>query len=190
MTTTFECPPIEYAINEVFARNSCNSIFGACGFSISLVALQAGISMSTGQPFFVWEVPKPLTTVIIDGEMGLALLGPIALDNLYFVSSDDMETQAGKPINITDRETQVGLERYLSRIGAKVVIFDNLSSLCGGVDENANQDQHAYLSWFDRLRSLDYTVIFTDHKGKDSKRQGPRGASKKEDFVHTSIEIS
>ena len=193
MATTL--PPIEYAVEGVLPENSLGLLSAPRGVGKSWFVLQLGISLSTGKPFFVWEVPQRFRTVIIDGEMGLALLRerleilhPGRLNNLYFVSSDDF-FKAGKPMNITDMETQVGLERYFSRIGTKVVIFDNLSSLCGGVDENANQDQHAYLSWFNRLRFLGLTVIFVDHKGKDSKRQGPRGASKKEDFVHVSIEL-
>ena len=189
-------PPVEYAVNGVFARNSCNGILGSHDSSLSWVVLQAGISMSTGQSFFGWKVPKPLTTVIIEGERGLVflkqrveMLHPDPLDNLYFVTADDF-LKAGKPINIMEMETQTELERYFSLMGAKVLIFDNPSYLCGEMDENANQDEQVYWAWFSRMRILGYTVIFVDHQGKNGGRLGRRGASKKEDFAHTLIEIS
>jgi RecA-family ATPase len=190
-----DLPSIEYAVKGIFPENSLGLLSAPRGVGKSWFVLELAISLSTGRPFFVWEVPQRFRTVIIDGEMGLALIKerltlrhPARLNNLYFVTSDDF-FKAGKTMNITDMETQAGLEQYFSHIKAKVLIFDNLSSLCGGLDENTNQDQHAYLSWFGRLRFLGYTVIFVDHKGKDAKRQGPRGASKKEDFVHISIEL-
>ncbi|CDH47671.1 hypothetical protein BN874_890001 [Candidatus Contendobacter odensis Run_B_J11] len=90
---------------------------------------------------------------------------------------------------LVDTEVQDGLERYFKKVGAEVVIFDNLSSLCNGIDENSSLDQEKYLVWFKKLRIKGLVVLYVDHKGKDARRTGPRGASKKEDWVSTSMDL-
>lgn len=99
----------------------------------------------------IWRFLKKSTVAIVDGEMGLSMLQHRyrlrfsgKQKNLYILSHDQFE-EAGESLNILKKPIQDGLERYFERIKAEVIIFDNLSSLVFGIDENNSQDHEPYL---------------------------------------------
>jgi hypothetical protein len=67
-----------------------------------------------------------------------------------------------------------------------VLIFDNLSSLTSGMDENSNSDLDAFLAWLVQLRHRGYAVVVVHHAGKNGQQ---RGASRREDLLDTSIKL-
>ena len=69
----------------------------------------------------------------------------------------------------------------------EVVIFDNLSSLSGGIDENDNSALDALLRWLVGIRHKGLAVVLVHHAGKSGEQ---RGASRREDLLDTSIKLS
>lgn len=59
-----------------------------------------------------------------------------------------------------------------------MIVFDNLSSLTSGIDENSNSEMDLLVQFFRELRHLGYTVIFVHHAGKGGEQ---RGGSRRED---------
>ncbi|CDH46571.1 AAA family ATPase [Candidatus Contendibacter odensensis] len=105
-----DLPPLEYVVQELITTDSLNLVSAWRGVGKSLFVMELAIAISTAKPFFVWEVPKRRTTVVIDGEMGLALLRnnyesryPQGRKNLYLVASDDF-VNADHLLNIVDTQ--------------------------------------------------------------------------------------
>lgn len=95
-------------------------------------------------------------------------------------------------MNINDPAHQDLILRTLQQLERNgyrpdVIIFDNLSSLGGGIDENDNSALDAQLQWLLQLRHLGYAVILIHHAGKSGDQ---RGASRREDLLDTSIKLS
>ncbi len=188
-----DLPPIKYILGDWLINNSVNWVVAPTGTYKSWFVMELAMGFSTGNACFGYlEVFEKSTVAIVDGEMGLSMLQHRYClccspqhKNLHFLSHDQFE-EGGESLNIVEKLVQDGLERYFERVGAKFVIFDNLSSLVFGIDENSSQAHEPYLIWFRRLRSLGYTVVVVDHTGKDGKR-GARGSSKKIDWVNASI---
>lgn len=76
------------------------------------------------------------------------------------------------------------LEKYQN---PDVVIFDNLSSLTSGGDENSNSDQDAIQQFWITLRHLGYTVLVVHHSGKSGDQ---RGASRRTDLMDSVIRLA
>ena len=68
-----------------------------------------------------------------------------------------------------------------------LVIIDNLSSMSFGTDENDNSLQDSILRWLMGLRHQGYAVLLVHHTGKNGEQ---RGASRREDFLDTSIRLT
>jgi hypothetical protein len=135
--------------------------------------------------------------LFIDGEMPLALLreritqlGAGAEENLDFLPSEILFRE-GHPLNINDPLSQAAIDELLGDLEAhnrrpELIIFDNLSSLGGGIDENDNSALEAQLRWFLTLRHRGFTVVFIHHAGKSNDQ---RGASRREDLLDISIKL-
>ena len=67
------------------------------------------------------------------------------------------------------------VEEKLIENDIKVFVFDNITSLTNGLDENSTKDWSLMNQWFLRLRGLGITTIIVHHTGKDGKSQ--RGTS-------------
>lgn len=75
------------------------------------------------------------------------------------------------------------IDAMLDDVDAEMIIFDNLSSLRSGVDENDNSALDAFLQWLLALRHKGYAILLIHHAGKGGDQ---RGASRLEDFLDTS----
>ncbi len=62
-----------------------------------------------------------------------------------------------------------------------MLILDNLSALCRGLEENSNDDWEFILPWLLDLRRKRVTVIVVHHAGRNGQM---RGGSKREDAAH------
>ena len=83
----------------------------------------------------------------------------------------------GKPIALDDRPEQVAIDTMLEALDAdgrraQVIIFDNLSTLRRGVNENDNTETQALITWLVSLRHRGYTVVLVHHAGKSGQQRG------------------
>jgi putative DNA primase/helicase len=82
--------------------------------------------------------------------------------------------------NLSDPVDQ---EKLYSLLGdAKVIVIDNISTLCRGGKENDAESWDSVQNWALRLKAEGRTVLFVHHAGKNG---GQRGTSKREDVLDT-----
>jgi hypothetical protein len=137
-------------------------------------------------------------TLLVDGEMPNALLqerlkalaGKNMPSGLEILSSEDL-WRMGQPLNFNDAGTQGKFQNMLdalTKAGRKpdLILLDNKSCLTSGTDENSNSELDGLLHWLMGLRHQGYAVMIVAHTGK-GRDAGPRGASRQEDFLDSSI---
>jgi putative DNA primase/helicase len=132
----------------------------------------------------------------VDGEMPLAdlqsrssaILHGERPETLRLLPSETLYLK-GQPLTINNPKQQERFEKMLDELESQgqmpeVIIFDNLSSLTAGMDENSNSDLDDFLLWLLKLRHRGLAVILVHHAGKNGDQ---RGASRREDLLDTSI---
>jgi len=194
-----ELPPREVFIEGVLDAGSMTLVFGPTGIGKSWFSLALLHSLSAPlEKFFPWRVHKQVRCLLIDGEMPLyslqsrfRLLGIPHSDQLLILPSEPLYRLAD-PLNLNDYEQQERIHSLLdeleeSRRRPEVIVFDNLSSLTAGFDENSNSDLDALLHFLIGLRHRGYAVILVHHAGKSGDQ---RGASRRTDLMDTVIKLA
>ena len=97
-----------------------------------------------------------------------------------------------QPFTLNNIQHQTRLRLMLEQLAAnqrrpEMIVFDNLSSMSFGVDENSNSEQDAALAFLRELRHLGHAVVLVHHAGKGGDQ---RGASRHEDFLDLSIKLA
>ncbi len=197
--TNIKLPEREIIIGPFMPSASLSMLFAVRGIGKTWFCLQMALSISLGAKFFEWEVPKARRVLYIDGEMPLQdiqnrlklLNGNSIPENLLLLSSEKLQLE-DKPLNLSSEEGQQRVKECLLDLEDReeqpdVIIFDNLSSLCSGGDENSNKDIESLLRWLTSLRHLGYAILLVHHAGKNGEQ---RGASRREDFLENSIKLT
>jgi len=193
-----DVPSRDVIVEPFLSASSLSMIYGKRGGGKTWVCLTLAMSIATGNGFIGFEVKTARNVLYVDGEMSLAeiqqrlrQLSPMPPENLMILPSEIL-FQEGAPLNLHEAETQNAIEKALADLAneeksIEVIIFDNLSSLSGGVDENDNSALDALLKWLIRLRHMKLAVVLVHHTGKNGTQ---RGASRREDLLDTSIALS
>lgn len=189
--------PRENIVAPFITVASLAMVFASRGLGKTWFSLQMALSVAQGVPFMSWSVPRARKVLFFDGEMTaeslatrLRLLGRGNIpDNLHLLLS---ELLVKMPLNLNNPDDQKRINKLLQDMEAdnqrpELLIFDNLSSLCSGADENSNNDQEKFLHWLISLRHKGYAVLLVQHAGKNGDQ---RGASRREDFLDTSIKLT
>ena len=182
--------------------SSLNMIFAERGLGKSWLSLILGVAM-TREDFDEievgpWYVKNPSGCLYLDGEMGeydlqdriRQIAEPLGAESRRFplvtFSGPDFTEKYNETPNITQKVWQDRLHQYLiENRNIRVLIIDNLASLCAGRDENDNQTASVLNLWFIRIRALGVAVVIVHHSGKSFGVQ--RGASALEDPLNNSI---
>ena len=192
-----DLPQREHLVTPFISTNSLNMIYAERGIGKTFFSLSLGLCLARGDDFLDYLVERPCPVLYIDGEMPLADLQArvMALDpeppaTMMLLPSELLFREA-KPLNLHNEVDQIAIEGAISALvarsmGPAVVIFDNLSSLSGGVDENDNSALDALLQWLLGLRHQGLAIILVHHAGKSGAQ---RGASRREDLLDTSIAL-
>jgi hypothetical protein len=154
-------------------------IFAQRGVGKTWLALEFALAIANGRTFFKWPVTSPRR-----------VLRAAPPENLMLLPSEPL-FRDGFPLSINKPEHQARLLTLLDDLDKQarrpeVLIFDNLSSLTSGMDENSNSDLDAFLTWLVQLRHRGYAVVVVHHAGKNGQQ---RGASRREDLLDTSIKL-
>lgn len=193
-----EIPPRESVVDPWLPTSSLSMFFAARGIGKTWFALSLTIAICRGEDFLSFEVPRPRTVLYVDGEMALADLQDRlkSLDasppkNMFLLPSESLFRE-NRPLNINAPEDQQAIAQAIEDLRSdghapEVVVFDNLSSLSGGIDENDNSALDVLLKWLISLRHKGLAVILVHHAGKSGDQ---RGASRREDLLDTSIKLS
>ncbi len=189
--------PREMIVAPWMATQSVGLVFAKRGLGKTWFGITLAKAISLGQPFLGYEVPKPRRVLFVDGEMPLADLqerfkavGADKIDNIDILASEIMY-QEFHPLNINREEDRNLISSMLDRLTQKdrrpeLLIFDNLSSLRMGVEENDNSALDQILVWLMSLRHKGYSTLIVHHAGKTGEQ---RGASRLEDLLDTTIKL-
>lgn len=74
-----------------------------------------------------------------------------------------------------------------ARPDIRVVIFDNISCLFSGINEDSKQDWEPINAWLIRLRHRGLSIVLVHHAGKGGQQ---RGTSGREDSLDTVIQLA
>lgn len=172
-------------------------VFAKRGLGKTWFGITLAKAIALGRPFLGYEVPKPRRVLFVDGEMPLAdlqerfkAIGADKIDNIDILASEILY-QEFHPLNINREEDRNLISTMLDRLTEKgrrpeLLIFDNLSSLRMGAEENDNSALDQILVWLMSLRHKGYSTLIVHHAGKTGEQ---RGASRLEDLLDTTIKL-
>ena len=148
-----------------------------------------------GGAFGPWKVRTPVSALYLDGEMPSSdfqkRLEQIEIstslertESLYVCSDAYGNTLGLAKSNLLSREWRAKFKELLLEKGVRLVGFDNISSLCPGMDENLKKDWDPVNQWLLDLRYSGIASMLFHHTGKSGLQ---RGTSAREDNIDCSI---
>ena len=193
-----ELPERQAIVDGVLEEGSVTLVHGKTGVGKSWFVLWLAHLLTNGDDeFLAWKIKKHCRVLIVDGEMPLwrlqSRLRYIGAENdLLTLLPSEALFRNGDPLNLNELDQQARVLRLLEELREKnqnpdVLIFDNLSSLASGGDENSNSDQDVIQQFWITLRHLGYTVLVVHHSGKGGDQ---RGASRRTDLMDSVINLT
>lgn len=195
-----DIPEQEWLVDGFLLSKTWAQIAGWRGVGKTTLTTTLALAIARGERFLFWDIPKPQRVLYVDGEMSLSgfkrtlnlVSGGEDCGLLDLMLSEDFHGIEKCPFTLNNETHQ---ERFLTLLkdlevrGRRpaVIIFDNLSSMTSGLDENSNSDQDAILKLMSGLRHEGYTIIQIHHTGKGGDQ---RGASRREDALDLSIKLT
>jgi hypothetical protein len=187
-------------IGDWFREGDLGFVYGARGEGKTWFVQRLITSAASGLSLFDWSVECPIKCLYFDGEMPgvdmqARLLGmsPCALldddgnavdggmsENLLTVNHEVVFDKTGLSMNLTEPQWQNEILRYVVANDCRIIVLDNLSSLCFGMEENSNDDWELMLPWLLTLRRHKIAVVIVHHAGTAGRM---RGASRREDHA-------
>jgi hypothetical protein len=181
-----DIPPRKYLLGEWMPLDSFGMLVAPRGIGKSWFCMFLAHAIASGRNQFLgWDINQKFPVLYVDGEMSKADIKErfdniceYKLDNLHLLCSE-MLYQDGRPLCLDDKADQQSIMDALSALEDKgqrpqLIVFDNLSTLRRGINENDNSEASDLLDWLVQLRHLGYTVLVVHHSGKNGT---PRGAS-------------
>jgi putative DNA primase/helicase len=177
-----------------FPERGLAMVYGTRGVGKTYFGLSLALSLATGIPFLSWDT-RPTGGLYVDGEMPLAdlrerlvkLVGPRVPGGLYLLSSEQFFTAHGRDFRVTDAMLRQALDAWLAEHEAvRVVILDNISTLCTGISEDKKGDWEPMAAWLIQLRCRGLATALFHHAGKTGMQ---RGTSGREDILDTVIAL-
>jgi len=174
-------PPDEPIISPWLNSGESCLLWGGTGSGKSMVAMSLALAVAGGGRVFGWTCPKPRRVLWVDGEMsqrtickrlpflaqtveGLSL--ETAQENLT-IYARTMAAPGERTLDINDAEHASELVDYAKREGAALVVFDNLSTLSDGIeDENAAASFKPMQALCAKLKGANVACLMVHHAGK------------------------
>lgn len=192
--------PREFIVDEVLTLSSLAMLYGWRGLGKTWVTLDMALAVASGSRWLKWPVVKARRVLYVDGEMPAAdlqarvraLCGDDVPDLLDLLPSEFFYAAEQRPFTLNDIEHQTRLRLLLEQLAVngrrpELIVFDNLSSMSFGTDENSNSEQDSALAFLRALRHLGHALVLVHHAGKGGDQ---RGASRHEDFLDLSIKLA
>lgn len=190
-----QIPPREMLLSPILPSQGLAMLYAKRGIGKTQVSLSIALAIASGKEMFggKWKCEKPCKVLFVDGEMPANVLqerlarlilnyGDFDPSYLNIVTPDMQEF--GIP-NLSEKEGQEAIEEYIQE-DTKIIILDNLSTLCRSGKENDEDSWKPIQDWVLKLRSKGKSVLFIHHSNKSGTQ---RGTSKKEDILDTVITL-
>lgn len=192
-----EIPPKKTILKPWLREQSTILISAWRGTGKTWFALSMFDAISRGQVFGPWEIENPMSSLYIDGEMSagddqerLFLLDKGSAIKRKFplmVYSDSYANSLGLPrANLRSERWRKDLKQYLIDQDLKLIAFDNIASLCPGIDENVKQAWDPVNQFLLDLRFNGITSVLLHHTNKMGDQ---RGTSAREDNIDISMTL-
>jgi DNA-binding CsgD family transcriptional regulator len=170
--------------------------YGPRGIGKTFFELGLSASLVTGTPFLKWTISEPVGVLYIDGEMQLDelrermtnLLPEPPKAPLHFLSSEMVYHRLKRDLILSSEEVRdevIGILDAHPEI--RVLVFDNISTLFTGIDEDKKREWEPIAGWLIRLRHRGLATVLVHHAGKGGTQ---RGTSGREDALDTVIALS
>jgi len=164
------------------------------GVGKTFMSVGIACAVATGSSFLKWKAEKPTGVLFIDGEMPAVVLQQrlaltissmeVSGEAPFLVITPDLQGDHGMP-DIATVEGQARLEPYLTD-DIKLIVLDNLSTLCRSTQENKGDSWLPVQEWALRMRARGKSVVLIHHDGKGGQQ---RGTSRKEDILDSVIQL-
>ena len=190
-------PTRSFIIYPIFVEGGLFMVYAERGLGKTWFALQVSLDVAQGESFFGFEVLRARYVLFVDGEMSmgelqqrLVMLGGDMAEHLLLLPSERLFRE-DRPLNINSEEDQQRILEVIAQLESEgrrpdLMVFDNLSSLSGGIDENDNSALDSLLRWLVGIKHRGIAVLLVHHAGKSGAQ---RGASRREDLLDTSIAL-
>ena len=184
-------PEKKYYLGHIIAEQQIILVPGWRGTGKTWFCLGLADSITSGRNFGPWEIGSIVPVLYVDAELPpidlkerMASLNPGENRKAHlYVYNDCLMTANGiKRANLTDDIWQKDLRDAISDLGVKVVIFDNISSLTPGIEENSKKDWDPINQFLLTLRFDGVTSILPHHTSKEGKQRGTSGREDNIDF--------
>lgn len=178
------------------AAGSSAMAYGARGVGKTYFLLGCATALTTGTPLLCWPATDPVGVLYVDGEMQLdelraratALLSEPPKAPLLFLTSELVYHKTERDLVLTHEDVRAEITAMLnSRPEIKVLIFDNISTLFPGIDEDSKRHWEPVAAWLIKLRHRGLATVLVHHAGKGGQQ---RGTSGREDSLDTVISLT
>ncbi len=184
-------PPRWHVIDPWLRNGETAIIWAASGVGKTMLGLSLAVALAGGGEVGEWRAPRALKVLYVDGEMheqdiqdrlkmladttAVEITDPDAYrKNLSFVIRQAQDPDK-EFYDLTDRERQRALAERCKRLGTKVLIIDNFTTVSDGLeDENASVAFKSVQSFFLSMKQMGIATILIHHSRKDG--QALRGS--------------
>ena len=174
---TQEIPKVTWDVDGLIEHRGFTSIIGTPGAGKSFVALDMILHMATGKPWQGRDVQQQNVLYVI----GEGLPGVIARVREWEIRHE--EDLRGKFFMITEpmltngnAATWAWMCALMLKYNIKTVVFDTLSRMIAGTDENSSKEMNQVINVFDKVRTVTGAGVVVVHHTSKSGGSG-RGSS-------------
>ena len=168
-------------------------IYAPRGLGKTFLAMSTAYAIASGGSVLGWTASTRTPVLYVDGEMPLQSLqhrlrSIIAGSDTRLTHDEDLRILSAdsSPDGLPDLSTPGGQKVILDNLGpAQVVVFDNVSTLTGA-RENEADDWLSMQRFLLTLRRRGIAVILVHHAGRNGHA---RGTSRREDILDTVISL-
>jgi hypothetical protein len=179
-------PPKEIIVEDWLKEGEVGYLYAFRGVGKTWMVLEFAVSIALGRDFGPWKVLKPCPVLYVDGEMAyqdireriLSLVGEVP-ENLSILNHEVLFHATGRTMNFAEPAQQQELLRLAVAQGIKVHLFDNISCLFTGVDEDKSREWERVKPWLLDMRRHRISPVLVHHTGYDLTHM--RGTSSRED---------
>ena len=189
-----EFPPRRMLLAPWLPMGGLAMLFAPRGVGKTHIALEVGYAVATASSFLRWRAPEPHPVLLIDGEMPAGTLQErltciVSRHGVDLPSSNYLRIVASDlhHLGLPDLSNTDAQRRYDEVLGdAKLIIVDNISTLCRSGRDNEADSWTPVQEWALVQRRNGRAVLFVHHAGKGGTQ---RGTSRKEDVLDTVIAL-
>ena len=191
---TLELPERSFLLNPIIPQQGLALLYAPRGLGKTYAALSIALAVASGGEVYGWQATTPHQVLYIDGEMpacsmqerlnGLSKGMGLSVPSPEFFQIITPDLQTVPMPNLASTVGQQAIDALIQDI--KLVVIDNLATLCRNGRENESDSWMPVQSWLLDLRRRGLSVLIVHHAGKSGDQ---RGTSAKEDIMDTVISL-